>query len=102
MKLARSRFVLKRRGFARQNGYCGGKFLTNANNSVSIIASENLYVLKFSDRFYVVTDNDIALTDIQVIGDGVDTFNDMEFTILFDRGDNLIDANASNISGLTF
>ena len=50
-----------------------------------------------SDRFYVVTDNDITLNDTQAIGDGTDTFDGMEFAVLFGReGDNLVDATDAN------
>ena len=53
-----------------------------------------------SDRLYVAVDNDITLTDTQVMGDGTDTISNIEFANLYGgAGDNFIDATeASNIS----
>ena len=52
-----------------------------------------------SDRLYVVTDNQITLSNTQVIGDGTDTISNIEFANLYGRsGNNLIDAStATNI-----
>ena len=45
------------------------------------------------DRLYVAVDNDITLSDTQVIGDGTDTISNIEYANLYGRaGNNLIDA----------
>ena len=45
------------------------------------------------DRLYIVSNNDITLSDTQVTGDGIDTISNIEFANLFGQdGDNIIDA----------